>query len=279
MKLLEYYYNIIYYFFYRGFVISGTFIGTHNPFILLIYFYYKIPSVKQKWLEKGITNPYRHHIDIRIKKIIVNEEFGLGTMYGGGVTIFVLGLFFLGIYHIFKHIFFPTYEDVFSYTILTAVGIAWIAEQTLSWRQKKGENYIKKFNKIKGFWRIKWATITALSPFFVIWFSISTSTDGTIGRYLLSLSGNYEYTDKKELSSEEINDLIYKNRFKDPNIVWDFKKREEKERQLNAIKNSPQTGISSRAIMIESHDGRKVLLPNDIRLDEEKQKNMHNDLP
>ena len=49
------------------------------------------------------------------------------------------------------------------------------------------EKYIKKFNKKKGWWRIKWKIITISSLFLTFWFAIETSSSGRIGKYLISL--------------------------------------------------------------------------------------------
>lgn len=51
----------------------------------------------------------------------------------------------------------------------------------------KSEKYIKKFNKKKGWWRIKWKIITISSLFLTLWFLIETSSSGRIGKYLISL--------------------------------------------------------------------------------------------
>ncbi len=226
MKDIEYYYNIFYYFFYNGAIKSGTFIAKYNPFSILIYLYYKLPSVKQKWIKKGIKNPYKHHINIRVNKFIRNKQFSPGTIYGGFFSLSVLGFLFLSIYHLIRNLLFPGYEDNFIYSMTICFAIAWTINNKLTLNAGQGEKYITEFNRKKGWWRIRWASITLLSPFFVIWLAISTSNQGAIGQYILSLSGHYQYGERT--TPKEINELICKNRFNNPNIIWNCDKYDNK---------------------------------------------------
>lgn len=99
-------------------------------------------------------------------------------------------LFYIGIYHIFKYSFFPTFQDSFGYVLTVTFILAFTTDVILCQKDDKGEKYIKEFNKRKGWWRTKWKIITILSLFLSLWFSLTTSSGGNVGQFLISLHSN-----------------------------------------------------------------------------------------
>ena len=204
MKNIEYVYNVIYYFFYRGSIkmFSGI-IYIVTPIVKIFYFFInRIPSIRKYYVTEENDDPLNVAIK-RTKKFTENPKLGAGTIYGHGFATISLALLYIGVYHIIKQLLFPTFEDSFKYILIITVILAYATDVIFTQIGDKDVRYIKEFNKKTGWWRVKWSIITALTPFIVIWFSISTSEGGMIGNYLLSLSGNYTYPTAQEKLEQE----------------------------------------------------------------------------
>ncbi|MCP4969740.1 MAG: hypothetical protein GY932_03970 [Arcobacter sp.] len=186
MKQIEYFYNVIYYFFYRAAIkIFNGIDYILYPFKKLILLIINIPLIRKQYTKRGIDNP-EEMINKRTKNINENPRLSLGTMIGAGFSISVILFLYLGIYHIVKYLLFPTFEEGNSYDIIIAAILAYLTDIFLA--EDKSVKYIKEFNKKKSWWRTKWKIITILSLFLSLWFSLSTSETGAIGRYLISLN-------------------------------------------------------------------------------------------
>ena len=187
MKQIEYFYNVIYYFFYRAAI--KIFKGIDfiiYPFKKLILLIINIPVIREQYTKRGIDNP-EEMMDKRTKEITENPKLGIGTMVGATFSMSVLFFFYIGIYLIFKYLFFHTFEDSFGYVVSIAGVLAFSTDMIFTQINHQGEKYIKEFNKKKGWWRIKWKIITISSLFLSLWFSLEASSSGAIGRYLISL--------------------------------------------------------------------------------------------
>ena len=176
MKKIEYFYNVIYYFFYRATIRFALFVrGRYNPLIFLLYLFYSIPFIKNKFKKKGIDDPLQWHLgygkDVE-KTSIGNTKVSAGTIIGAGLAQNNFLLFYMGIYYIIKHFLFPNFEDSFGYIVSISVVLAFSTDVVFSQINNKGEKYIKEFNKKKGWWRIKWKIITILSPFIFLAFCL-----------------------------------------------------------------------------------------------------------
>ena len=230
MHSIEHYYNILYYFFYRGFIKFSVIISV--PVFSLYFFIYKIPYIKKRFEKKGIDNPLQWHKQKYKEEFLENPVRSLGTIVGGGIAISVLGFVYLGIWHIIRNYFFPTHQNSLAYSLIIIGLLAYTTDNLLVTQHDQGQKYIKKFNKKTGWWRIKWAIITALSPIFAIWFAIITSSYGSVGQYILNLNG---YT------KSDINHLIYKKQLNTPVTKRDLNKTKQNEQDLlNEIrKHSP----------------------------------------
>ena len=191
MKQIEYFYNVIYYFFYRATIKLALFVrGRYNPLIFILYLFYNIPYIKNEFKKKGIDDPLAWHLgyDKKIEETsIANPKVSVATMIGAGFAEFTFLLFYIGIYNIVKYFLFPSFEDNFAYVLTVTVILAFLTDVLFSQISGKGVKYIKKFNKKKGWWRIKWKIITISSLFLTLWFTIETSSSGRIGKYLISL--------------------------------------------------------------------------------------------
>ena len=223
MKHLEYYYNILYYFFYRGYITIAIVARKYNPLIVFVYLFYKIPYIKNRFRAKGINDPFKWHMGSGKIKWLEDPKLSLGTIIGSTLNIAVHATFFLGIYHIIKNLFYPSYIDNYAYTVIAVFIIAFIIDNKLVTQNDTGKKYIKTFNKITGWWRIKWSIITALSPFFAIWFALTTTQSGDIGRYILSLNGYIK---------EQTNEPFYKKQLNTPTTDLDLNKNEQNEQKL-----------------------------------------------
>ncbi|WP_419782580.1 hypothetical protein [Malaciobacter marinus] len=187
MKQIEYFYNIIYYFFYRGAIkISYGLDFILYPYRKLIFLIIDIPVIRKQYTKRGIINP-RKTIEERRKKTTESPILSRGTIIGAGLAQFTFVLFYIGIYHIFKYSFFPTFQDSFGYVLTVTFILAFTTDVILCQKDDKGERYIKEFNKRKGWWRTKWKIITIVSLFLSLWFSLTTSSGGNVGQFLISL--------------------------------------------------------------------------------------------
>ncbi|PHO14944.1 hypothetical protein CPH92_09295, partial [Malaciobacter marinus] len=176
MKQIEYFYNIIYYFFYRA--IIKLFIGIDfllMPIIKIFYFFVnKIPSIRKYYVTKENNDPLDVAIK-RTKKVTENPKLGLGTMIGASGPMLITFFLYMSIYHIILYLFFPFFQDNFGYVVTIIAILAFLTDVILCQKDDKGEKYIKEFNKRKGWWRTKWKIITILSLFLSLWFSLTTS--------------------------------------------------------------------------------------------------------
>jgi hypothetical protein len=190
LKQIEYFYNIIYYFFYRGAIkISYGLDFILYPYRKLIFLIIDIPIIRKQYTKRGITNP-RKTIEERRKKTTENPILSRGTIIGAGFSISIIFFIYMGIYHIFKYSLFPTFEESHHMDFIILAILAFLTDVILCQKDNKGEKYIKEFNKRKGWWRTKWKIITILSLFLSLWFCLSTSSIGSIGRFLISLHSN-----------------------------------------------------------------------------------------
>ena len=186
MKIIEYYYNLIYYFFYRGFIKASA--GISIPVFMIYSVIYKIPLLKKRYARRGINNPLQWHKERYKQRILENPSFSLGTMYGGGLTISSLAFILIGFYKIVKNFLFPDFQDSFGYLLIIFGLIAYTIDNLLVIQQDQGEKYIKKFNKIKDkSWRRKWAFITALTFPLSTTFMVMTSKSSYIGGFLYAV--------------------------------------------------------------------------------------------
>jgi hypothetical protein len=195
MKHLEYYYNVIYYFFYRGaikmFYGMDVLLYPLRKFLFLLA--KTLPSVQRRYEKRGIKNPeeWFHKWNTNITE---NPSLSLATMYGAGLTIGSLMGFYVGFYKIFHNLFFPDFQDVFKYVLIPCAILAWLTHGVLSrgilesGKDEQGEKYIKQFNQIKDKrWRLKWALITALTFPSSIVFMVYTSKSFPIGHLFFEL--------------------------------------------------------------------------------------------
>ncbi len=105
MKQIEYFYNIIYYFFYRGAIkISYGLDFILYPYRKLIFLIIDIPVIRKQYTKRGIINP-RKTIEERRKKTTESPILSRGTIIGAGLAQFTFVLFYIGIHHIFKYSF------------------------------------------------------------------------------------------------------------------------------------------------------------------------------
>lgn len=216
MKNIEYYYNIFYYFFYT---ISIKFFNIIDYILwpmakLFFYIVNRCPSIRKYYVTKEHDDP-EEAAKYRLKKVTENPERSLGTMTGGGITISVLSFILLGIWHLIRNYFFPGYQDNLVYSLLIIGLISYTVDNLLVTQQNQGPKYIRKFNKKKGWWRIKWATITAISPIIAISFAISTSSYGFIGKYILSVNGYTQEEIIEMLDTKKQNTNIYQQNSND----------------------------------------------------------------
>lgn len=193
MKQIEYFYNVIYYFFYRVAIkISYGIDFILYPFQKLIFFIIDIPFIRHQYTKRGIINP-KEMVEERKKKTTENPTLSIGTIIGHGLATSIIFFIYFGVYHIIRNLLFPTYEDKDFYTFIIFGILAYATDVIFTQIDDKDVKYIKEFNEKKGWWRIKWSIITIFTFLVSLWFVISTSDYGAIGQYLLSLSGNYTY--------------------------------------------------------------------------------------
>ena len=186
MKRIEYYYNLIYYFFYRGFIKASASISI--PVFMIYSVIYKIPFLKKRYAKRGINNPLQWHKERYKQRILENPSFSLGTMYGAGFSIISLTFIYIGFYKIIKNLVFPDFQDSFGYVLIISDTFAWLTHIVLSRDKDQGEKYIKQFNKIKDkSWRRKWGFITALTFPLSITFMVMTSKSSYIGGFLYAV--------------------------------------------------------------------------------------------
>ena len=186
MKIIEYYYNLIYYFFYRGFIKASA--GISIPVFMIYSVIYTIPLLKKRYARRGINNPLQWHKERYKQRILENPSLSLGTMYGGGLTMTSLAFMLVGFYKIIKNLLFPDFQDSFEYVVSIAGVCAYFISNLLVHQQDQGEKYIKQFNKIKDkSWRRKWGFITALTFPLSITFMVMTSKSSYIGGFLYAV--------------------------------------------------------------------------------------------
>jgi len=82
MKQIEYFYNVIYYFFYKAAIkISYGLDFILYPYRKLIFLIIDIPFIRQQYTKRGISNP-KKTIEERRKKTTENPTLSRGTRIG-----------------------------------------------------------------------------------------------------------------------------------------------------------------------------------------------------
>ena len=187
MKIMEYYYNLIYYFFYRGFIqldIKMDVFDSFADFIADILFKSKIIKVANPTTDKEEIEKRKVHAEIIDKKVTKS----LGTMYGHGFAAASLACILIGAYKILKNFLFPDFQDSFIYLIIIFATLAYGLDIYFTQTYDKDVYYINQFNKIKDKrWRRKWAFITALTFPLSITFMVMASKSSYIGGFFFEL--------------------------------------------------------------------------------------------
>lgn len=198
MKKIEYFYNVIYYFYFKAMIRVGILFSLKlNPLLWIVKFYYKLPKVKDSYLKKGIDEPFKNHIE-KTMKLIKDPEKGPSVYTSQGISASLLIFTFLGIYHILRALFFPNFEDYFEqnigdpflYQLIIFCAASMILTAILlsgNGNIPKSVTYLKEFDKKTGFWRTKWKIIAFLAPFITVYFALTTGVDGYTGKFLMNL--------------------------------------------------------------------------------------------
>ncbi len=139
--------------------------------MLITRWYYNTPSVKERYAKRGIYNPYSWYIKFMIRRRLI-AGMGVASWMGGGLAAGVLLFFLMGMYYFIEYLFFFGFKANFIYLIIILAVLAYALEFYFSDEDDKAQQYIQLFNKKKGWWRVKWGIITALSPFASIAFAM-----------------------------------------------------------------------------------------------------------
>ena len=198
MKKIEYVYNVINYFYFKGMIRFGIIFSLKlNPLLFIFKLCYKFQKIKDIYKKRGIKDPIQLSNDVTMK-LLNDPENGPSVYTSQGISASLLIFTFLGIYHILRALFFPNFEDYFEqnigdpflYQLIIFCAASMILTAILlsgNGNIPKSVTYLKKFDKKTGFWRTKWKIIAFLAPFVTIYFALTTGVDGYTGRFLLSL--------------------------------------------------------------------------------------------
>jgi hypothetical protein len=164
---MERFWNIVYYFAYRGYFKLHLITNKFNP---ILYLYKNMPFFIRHFEKKGY-NP----------KKVVNEawerpDIGISNIFASGLMYGIIMFFFIDLHLCYFAIFscdkVPSFE-AFIYPLFVYIAISCLINYILLNRKDKYLKYFKEFNKKPRKWKVKWAWISLgviLFPFIFLAF-------------------------------------------------------------------------------------------------------------
>ena len=209
MKQIIYFYNVLYYFYYRATInFHKSVIVLAYPFIKTFYFFINsIPKIRRYYVINENDDPE----EIGRSRLNNFSRGFIAPLYASVFQMYLLFCFYFGIYHIFTGLFFHDMffkrSPIYIWAILGV--LAYVTELIIEAKTKRDDGHIiKEFDKKRGLWRFVWSIIATLMIFLAPAFGIWTSSGGSAGQYILSLT---KYEKKKDIKKQETKYITIEN--------------------------------------------------------------------
>lgn len=160
---MERFWNLIYYFAYKGDYKLHLLFNKINPVLLT----YKLNLSKRRFAKMGIDNPVE----------VLNNSFkktdtGISSFRAGGLMILLIALFCFGIVNIYLGLLKILHFN--ANVIFLVLPITLLFNYFLLFRQNKYLGYFKEFEKMKKADIKKWALISLVVVLFFFFFAIGS---------------------------------------------------------------------------------------------------------
>jgi membrane protein insertase Oxa1/YidC/SpoIIIJ len=161
---MERFWNLIYYFAYKGDYKLHLLFNKINPVLLL----YKFNFSKRRFAKMGIDNPVEE-----LNKTFKKSDTGISSFRAGGLMILLIVLFCFGIGNIYIGINRIRF-NVSLYPFLIVLAITFLFNYYLLFRHDKYLKYFKEFEKMDKKNKMIWAWISLGVIFGIFGFSIGS---------------------------------------------------------------------------------------------------------
>jgi hypothetical protein len=158
---MERFWNLIYYFAYKGDYKLHLFFNKINPALLL----YRFNFAKRRFAKMGVDNPIE-----KLNKSYKKKDTGISSFRAGGLMILLIVLFCFGIGFIYIGLFRIKYFDNNLFIIVLPITL--FLNYLLLFKQNKYLRYFEEFEKFDYAKKKKWALISTsvIISFFVFLF-------------------------------------------------------------------------------------------------------------
>ena len=209
MKQIIYFYNVLYYFYYRFMIKVDSFFSIlMRPFIKITFIIVnRIPKIRNRFITSEENNAEKAFMS-RVQDF----TYGFATpLYARTILGVPLFGFYWGIYHILIGFIYPDMlagdAPIYIWVILGV--LVFITDIIVEEKTKRDDGHIiKEFDKKRGLWRFVWSIIATLMIFLAPAFGIWTSSGGSAGQYILSLT---KYEKKKDIKKQETKYITIEN--------------------------------------------------------------------
>jgi len=160
---MERFWNLIYYFAYKGDYKLHLLFNKFNPIVLL----YKLNFSKRRLAKMGVNNPVEE-----LNKSFKKEDTGISSFRAGGLMILLVVLFCFGIVNIYLGI-----QKILIFNVnvfLIALPITLLFNYILLFRKNKYLSYFKEFDKMEKVDKKKLALLSLIVILFFFIFSIGS---------------------------------------------------------------------------------------------------------
>lgn len=148
---MERFWNLIYYFAYKGDYKLHLLFNKINPIVLL----YKLNLSKRRFAKMGIDNPVKE-----LNKSFKNKDTGISSFRAGGLMILLVALFCFGIGFIYIGVL--RISRFNSNIFILVLPITLLFNYFLLFKDNKNLEYSKEFEKMDRVDKKKWAWISLL---------------------------------------------------------------------------------------------------------------------
>jgi hypothetical protein len=160
---MERFWNLIYYFTYKGDYKLHLLFNKINPALLL----YKLNLSKRRFAKMGVDNPVEE-----LNKSFKKKDTGISSFRAGGLMILLITLFCFGIINIYLGLLKILYFN--AYVIFPVLPITLLFNYFLLFRHNKYLSYFKEFDEMGRANKKKWAWISLGVILFFFFFAIGS---------------------------------------------------------------------------------------------------------
>lgn len=172
------FFNIIYYFIWRFWFVSGKGLDKFTDIILkpFKWLFLKIPFVKNRYIKLyGSIENTEKLMKKTVDYVMNNKDFGFNmqfawVFYGGSIAFYILGIYFIVAHYVPELLtFFETNKTACAVGFMLSAALV---TYPMSYSKDRFKKYFKELDKINGWKRVGYKAMTLVFVFgsFAFWF-------------------------------------------------------------------------------------------------------------